>query len=95
MIKLRTNPYRTLEKSIGYRFRKRKLLDEALMHRSYRFERSDVDRDNQRLEFLGDAILGFVTAAYLYKRFKQREEGIMTSIRTQITSGRALGRIAS
>ncbi len=88
------NPYRDLEKKIGYKFRKTSLLDMALTHRSYRFENDDVDRDNQRLEFLGDAALAFATAAYLYKKMDDIDEGAMTSFRSQITSGKALSKIA-
>jgi ribonuclease-3 len=84
------NEYKDLEKKLGYRFRNRKLLETALMHRSYRFENDDVVTDNQRLEFLGDAVLGFVAAARLYNMFPDDDEGVLTSYRSQITSGKAL-----
>ena len=54
-----------VEKTIGYRFKRRELLEEALTHRSYRFENKDVESDNERLEFLGDAVLGLLVAAHL------------------------------
>jgi len=94
MVVRRRSPYRALEKSIGYAFRKRKLLETALTHRSFRFENQDVEADNQRLEFLGDAVLGFLTAAYLYRRFGEYHEGHLTTFRSQTNSGRALAKLA-
>ena len=90
----KAGPHAVLEKSIGYTFRDRKLLDTALVHRSYRFENSGIDYDNQRLEFLGDAALGLVSAASLYDSMRQSDEGTLTHQRSRITSGRALARIA-
>lgn len=90
----RTNPYRELEKALGYRFRKRPLLEAALTHRSFRFEQNDVTIDNQRLEFLGDAVLGFVAAAHLYERRGASPEGELTALRSRVTSGRALAGVA-
>lgn len=90
----RPNPYKDLEKMLGYSFRKRALLETALTHRSYRFENHGVTTDNQRMEFLGDAVLGLLTAAYFYDRFHDLDEGCMTSFRSQITSGQALGEVA-
>ena len=91
----RKNPYKDLEKKLGYGFRKRNLIESALMHRSFRFENNDITVDNQRLEFLGDALLGFLTAAHLYKKFQDRDEGILTSLRSRITSGKALAELAA
>ena len=92
---IRKHPYRKLERSIGYSFRKRKLLETALIHRSFRFETEGVDSDNQRLEFLGDAVLGFVAGAFVFKRFASKQEGFLTSLRSQIISGKALAEIAA
>ena len=94
MVSRKKNPYSRLEKAIGYRFRKRSLLDTALIHRSFRFENGQVTSDNQRLEFLGDAVLGFITAAHVYERFVGRDEGFLTSLRSRITSGKALAKTA-
>jgi ribonuclease-3 len=88
------NPYRELEKSIGYSFRKRALLEMALIHRSYRFESKDVENDNQRLEFLGDAVLGLVVAAHLYRTHADGDEGRLTDLRSRVTSGKALAETA-
>lgn len=89
------NPYSALEKSIGYRFRRKRLLERALVHRSFRFENEEVVDDNQRLEFLGDAALGFAAAAHLYERFADGNEGVLTAFRSQISSGQALAAIAA
>ena len=93
LLKLRRSEYCDLEKNLGYRFRKKKIIDEALTHRSYRFEHEDVEFDNQRMEFLGDAMLGAVIAAYMYEKFQDRPEGALTSFRSQIASGKTLGHI--
>lgn len=91
----RKRPYGELEKRIGHRFRNQDLLDMALMHRSYRFENGDVGHDNQRLEFLGDAVLGFLAAETLYRDNPTQEEGFLTSERSRVTSGRAFARMAA
>ena len=88
------NPYSELEKALGHRFRKRVLLEMALTHRSYRFEHNEVSNDNQRLEFLGDAILGFLMAEHLYEVFDDQDEGVLTSMRSRVASGKALTDLA-
>jgi ribonuclease-3 len=90
----RQNPYQELERSIGYRFRNRGLLQRALTHRSYRFEDDACEEDNQRLEFLGDAVLGMLAAAYLFHAAGDKAEGALTSLRSQVASGKALAAIA-
>ena len=87
------NPYRKLEKSLGYSFRKKSLLATALLHRSLRFERGGAIEDNQRLEFLGDAALTLVTGEYLYKNFPKLQEGDMTMLRSRLASCKALAQI--
>lgn len=84
-----------LEKKIGYRFRNRKLLHTALVHPSFRFEKHPNEEDNQRMEFLGDAVLGLLVASYSYEKFKDEEEGFLTALRSRITNGRALAKIAA
>jgi len=91
---LRRNPYRDIEVAIGYRFKNKSLLEKALVHRSYRYEHPDIGVDNQRLEFLGDAVLGQAAAAHLFQFFSEKLEGEMTQIRSDVTSGKALERIA-
>lgn len=88
------NPYRELEKTLGYKFKTRELLETALLHRSYRYETRDVATDNQRLEFLGDAVAGFLVAAHLYRGNRDGDEGILTELRSRVTSGKALAAVA-
>ncbi|HAS81846.1 MAG TPA: ribonuclease III [Verrucomicrobia bacterium] len=90
---LRSNPYKTLERALGYRFRNRDLLEKALVHPSYRYETDGVDEDNQRLEFLGDAVLGMLAAAHLFDAHPDKPEGGLTMLRSQVTSGKALAGI--
>lgn len=87
------NPNRDLEKSLGYSFRRKKLLDMALTHRSCRAVKGVV-ADNQRLEFLGDSILGLVSGEYLYRKYQAAAEGDLTRLRIRLASGKALGKIA-
>ena len=56
-----------LESRIGYSFKNRQLLERALTHSSFANEHGQTHKDNERLEFLGDSVLGFITAEYLFK----------------------------
>ena len=89
------NPYRALEKDLGYRFRKRIWLEEALTHPSYRAEHNDVSSDYQRLEFLGDAALNLVVGAHLFHENPDAAEGPLTQMRSAVTSRRALAVIGA
>ena len=74
-----------LEAAIGYRFKNITLLQNALTHSSYANERwHDGLMSNERLEFLGDSILGMVVADYLYRNFPQRPEGELTKMRADM-----------
>ena len=84
-----------LEIAIGYRFQNITLLQNALSHSSYANERwHDSLKSNERLEFLGDSILGMVTAEYLYRNFPQRPEGELTRMRADMVCERALASVA-
>ena len=84
-----------LEKSIGYRFRNKTLLDQALTHKSYANEKRRARlEDNERLEFLGDSVLGIVVSRLLYDDFPDQDEGVLTRYKSQLVSGSTLGRIA-
>lgn len=84
-----------LQQRIGYRFSGTTLLREALTHRSYANERRDSDGiDNQRLEFLGDAVLGLVVGEQLYSRFAGLPEGELTRIRAETVNAGALAQAA-
>lgn len=84
---------RTLEKLLGYRFRRKARLVAALTHPSFRHESDCVEEDNQRLEFLGDAALGLVAAAHLYEQLPDQDEGALTHARSKLANRNALARI--
>lgn len=84
-----------LEKKIGYRFRNRRLLETALTHSSYANERRDEGCESyERLEFLGDSILGHVAADFLYRQDPPIPEGRMTRLRAELVCESSLHRIA-
>ena len=84
-----------LENAIGYRFKNVSLLQNALSHSSYANERwHDSLKSNERLEFLGDSILGMVTAEYLYRNFPDRPEGDLTRMRADMVCEQALALVA-
>ena len=84
-----------LEAAIGYRFQNITLLQNALTHSSYANERwHDSLRSNERLEFLGDSILGMVVAEHLYRNFPDRPEGELTRMRADMVCETSLARIA-
>ena len=85
-----------LETAIGYRFHTITLLQNALAHSSYANERwHNSLMSNERLEFLGDSILGMLVADYLYRTFPNRPEGELTRMRADMVCERALAKIAS
>lgn len=75
-----------LEERIGYKFRNSRLLAEAITHPSLRHETQRHEFDNQRLEFLGDAILQLVITEYLYDKFRAEPEGQLTKLRSRLVS---------
>ncbi len=78
-----------LQKSLGYEFKSSDLLESALTHRSYRFE-NNTETDNQRLEFLGDSVLGFLLADRVFRGYVEHPEGMLTVLRASVASGVAL-----
>lgn len=74
--------YEQLEQSLGVQFHNSKLLSLALTHRSYIYETPGVEQNsNERLEFLGDSILAFVSADFLFRSFPNLTEGELTDVR--------------
>jgi ribonuclease-3 len=71
------------------------LLIRALTHRSYVNEHAEVNEDNERLEFLGDAVLDFVAGAFLYHRFPEQREGGLTRLRAALVNTEQLARFAA
>ncbi|MEK7729017.1 MAG: ribonuclease III [candidate division KSB1 bacterium] len=80
---------------IGYRFRRRALLVQALKHRSF-LPQVNEERacSNERMELLGDAVLGIVVTDHLYRRYPDKEEGEITAIKSLLVSRKILTRIA-
>ncbi len=74
----------TLESRLGYSFVDEQLLVDALTHSSFAYEQSVMTRDNQRLEFLGDAVLQLVVTEHLYRTLADTPEGDMTKLRAGI-----------
>ncbi len=85
----------SLEKRLDYTFRNRALLGEALNHSSYANEhRGDGINSNERLEFLGDSVLGFVTAEFLFKTYGKLPEGDLTRMRAALVCEQSLYEVA-
>ncbi len=82
-----------LEKTIGYSFKDKELLRLALTHSSYANEKGNR-RDNERLEFLGDSVLGFITAEYLFSSLSDRPEGELTKLRANAVCEKSLAEFA-
>lgn len=84
-----------LEEAIGYRFQNINLLQNALAHSSYANERwHNSLLSNERLEFLGDSILGMVVAEYLFRNFQDRPEGELTRMRADMVCEQTLAAVA-
>lgn len=89
------NSLNQLETRLGIHFSDKSLLQRALTHPSYLNEHPDFGfSDNERLEFLGDAVLDFVTGAHLYHRFPELDEGVLTSLRSALVRRETLARFA-
>lgn len=71
-----------------------KLLEQALTHRSYAYENGRLP-NNERLEFLGDAVLGFVVTAHIHQKLKKLPEGELTKVKNAVVSARALALVAA
>jgi len=78
-----------LEKSLGYQFKNKKLITEALTHRSYK-----KDVNNERLEFLGDAVMDLIVGEYLFHLFPKAEEGILSKLRAALVNEDSFTRLA-
>ena len=84
-----------LEAKLGYQFRNRRLLENALMHSSYANERRAAGCvSNERLEFLGDSVLGMVTAEKLYTLFPDMPEGKLSRLRAELVCEQSLHAVA-
>ena len=87
-------PLDRIEAGLGRAFRDRSLLEEAFSHPSWAHEHPGA-ASNQRLEFLGDAVVGLCLARALFERFPDADEGALTRLRAALASGESLGRRAA
>jgi ribonuclease-3 len=79
---------------LGLKFKNSLLLSRALTHRSYLNEHPEALEDNERLEFLGDAVLDFLVGAWLYNRFPEMREGELTRLRSALVRTEQLAEFA-
>ncbi len=88
--------YKDLEKKIGLKFKDLELLKRAFTHRSYLNEhRGEGIEDNERLEFLGDAVLELVATKHLFENYPEQTEGQMTAYRSALVKGKHLAEVGS
>lgn len=88
-----TSPAQLLEATIGFVFSDTTLLERALAHRSYCAEHADV-RSNERLEFLGDSVLGLVVTEYVFRTNPQLPEGELAKVRASVVNAETLAEVA-
>lgn len=81
-----------LEKSIGYTFNNEELLKKALTHTSYAYEKHI--ESNEKLEFLGDSILEYISSKYIYSNYSNLKEGEMTKVRAEVVCEESLYNVA-
>ena len=90
-----TKNFDTCEDKIGYSFNDKSLLEQAFIHRSYLNEHRDVRLEhNERLEFLGDAVLELVVTDHLFHQYPKEPEGALTSYRAALVNATTLASIA-
>ncbi len=83
-----------LQKTIGYLFNNESLLNQSLVHRSYANEQSTLEvYDNERLEFLGDSILGMIVSNFLFNEYRKLSEGELSKYRAKIVCEESLAEI--
>lgn len=87
------NDYSQLIKKIGIEFKDESLLNNAFVHKSYVNENKE-SKDNERLEFLGDAVLELVATRYLYDACPDSQEGELTAFRSALVKGKHLAQVA-
>jgi ribonuclease-3 len=83
-----------LEKTLEYRFTDLRLLHKSLIHSSYAFEQSQGGKDNEKLEFLGDAVLDLVIGHILFNRYELMREGELTRLRSALVNEHHLAKMA-
>ncbi len=89
------NEFSKFEDRLGIKFKNKKLLKQSLVHRSYLNEHADFSLNhNERLEFLGDAVLELVVTENLFKNYPKKEEGVLTNWRASLVNAKMLADIA-
>ncbi|WP_337873078.1 ribonuclease III [Ignavibacterium sp.] len=91
---LTTKQFTDLEKIIGYPIKEQSHYVQALIHRSFLEELDEDDASNERLEFLGDAVLSLITAEYLFHLYPDKDEGFLTKVRAKIVNRNSLAESA-
>jgi len=86
-----SDPLTTFQRRLGHRFRRRELIARALTHRSFAHERGDEEH-YERLEFLGDAVLGTLAAEWVFVTFPDRPEGQLSQLKSYLVSETVLAR---
>ena len=81
--------FKALEKALNYKFKRDDLITEALTHKSYK-----KPYNNERLEFLGDAVLDLIVGEYLFKKFPQEDEGVLSKIRASLVNEKGFTKLA-
>ncbi len=89
-----TTKTKEIEKSLGITFKDKSLLDLAFVHKSYVNEANDKSEQNERLEYLGDAVLELAVTDYLYHKFPGHPEGDLTNWRSALVKGKNLSKVA-
>jgi len=87
-------PAAELAERLGLQFSDLSLLTQALIHSSYLHEQPSAGQSNERLEFLGDSVIGLIISEALCQRFPDEDEGSLTTRRAAIVSARGLSRLA-
>ncbi len=81
--------FKALEKALNYKFKRDNLITEALTHKSYK-----KPYNNERLEFLGDAVLDLIVGEYLFKKFPKENEGVLSKIRASLVNEKGFTKLA-
>ncbi len=82
--------FKDLEEALDYRFKDINLITEALTHKSFK-----KPYNNERLEFLGDAVLDLIVGEYLFRKFPNKDEGILSKIRASLVNEKGFTRLAT
>lgn len=95
---LEPKPISELESKIGYKFKNKDIICEALTHSSYSNEsksKGEKVNFNERLEFLGDSVLSITVSSYLFEKYRNKQEGDLTKIRAAVVCEKALSKFSS